>query len=184
MPIEIDGPLRRVQMSWDEYLALPDQPRAEWVDGEAVIRMAPGLHHGSAAVELAIRLGPLFPDCFLVSETSLRLPRNRVRLPDLMLVRNRTSDEYDFVSEAPELVVEVLSRATRTEDTVVKSAEYADAGIGQYWIVDPTLRTIDAMRNVEGSWELIAHLDDEQPTGQVELDGVRVPLDLNAILRW
>jgi hypothetical protein len=50
-------------------------------------------------------------------------------------------------------------------------------------VVDPDLRAIDVWRNVEGEWELLARVDDKQPTAQVELAGVSVPLDIEALLR-
>ena len=34
------------------------------------------------------------------------------------------------------LAVEILSRSTRRTGSVIKRAEYADAGIGHYWIID------------------------------------------------
>jgi Uma2 family endonuclease len=37
----------------------------------------------------------------------------------------------------PELVVEVLSPASRRVDRLLKCARYAEGGIGQYWIADP-----------------------------------------------
>ena len=40
-----------VPMSWEQYLLLPDKPRAEWVDGVAVIMNAPpGFAHGDGTV--------------------------------------------------------------------------------------------------------------------------------------
>lgn len=79
--------------------------------------------------------------------------------------------------------VEVLSPSTRSEDTIRKSMEYAEGGVGQYWVVDPDLRAMDVWRNVEGEWELLARLDEEHRTAEVELAGVSVPLDLRSILR-
>lgn len=175
-------PLVRRRMSWEEYLRLPEYPNAEWVDGEAVIQMVPNnFDHGSAATALATLLGPLFPEHFLVSEVGLWLPRNRLRGPDLMLVRERP--EGIHVTTSPLMVVEILSPSTRSEDTVRKSMEYAEGGVGQYWIVDPDLRTIDVLRNVDGAWDVVAHLDDDRPTAEIDLDGVDVPLDLRSILR-
>jgi Uma2 family endonuclease len=105
-----------------------------------------------------------------------------------MLVAERPADAAGpppdgWVSETPLLVVEVLSRSTRSEDTIRKSIDYARGGISQYWVVDPDLRAIDVWRNVEGEWELLARVDDKQPTAQVELAGVSVPLDIEALLR-
>lgn len=117
----------------------------------------------------------------MVPEVYLQLPRNRVRLPDVMLVAARP--QGDAVTDPPLLVVEILSPSTRSEDTIRKSADYARGGVEQYWIVDPELRAIDAWQLVEGEWEQLAHLDDKHPTAEVELAGVRVPLDLMQILR-
>jgi Uma2 family endonuclease len=182
VPVRYEEPLRRVRMSWEEFLRLPEWPRAEWVDGEVVMLTAPPVFdHGTAQTELIRLLGPLFPGDYLVPEVFLVLPRNRVRLPDLMLVAERPADGW--VRTAPKLVVEVLSPSTRSEDTIRKSMDYAAGGAGQYWVVDPDLRAMDMWRNVEGEWELLARLDEEHPTAEVELAGVSVPLDLRSILR-
>ena len=182
MPIPVEEPLRRVRMSWEEFLELPEHPRAEWVDGEAVLRMTPPVWgHGTAQSRLGAVLINTFPDGHLATEAFLVLPRNRVRLPDLMMVEEPPADGW--VRTPPLLVVEVLSPSTRSEDTIRKSADYARGGVGQYWIVDPDLRTIDAWKLVEGEWEQLAHLDDTHPTAEVELAGVRVPLDIDSVLR-
>lgn len=182
MSAQPDQPLRRVRMSWEEFVQLPPKPKNEWVDGEVVIDVAPvAFRHGDAVVQLSLLLGPLFPDHFLVTEVGVHLPRNRVRAPDLMMVDARP--ETDWVSETPALVIEVLSRSTRSEDTIRKSGEYAEKGIGQYWVVDPELRAMDLWRNVDGAWELLLRLDDSRPSAQVELADAVVPLDLRQILR-
>lgn len=182
MSVMREEPLRRVRMSWEDYLRLPEKPRAEWVDGEVVFLTAPPVFdHGDATMQLSLLVAPLFPRLFLVPEVYLVFPRNRVRLPDLMLVRERPPDGW--VREAPLLVVEVLSWSTRSEDTVRKLQEYAEGRGGQYWIVDPELRRIDVLSNHDGEWEILAKLDDDHPTADVELAGVTVPLDLRQILR-
>lgn len=182
MSVPVEEPLRRVRMSWEEFLELPEQPRAEWVDGEVVINVAPVcFDHGDAVGRLFRLLIPLFPERFLVTEVGLWLPRNRLRAPDLMVVAERPAEGW--VREAPLLVVEVLSRSTRAEDTIRKSIDYARGGVGQYWVVDPELHAIDVWRLADGEWEQLARLDDAHPTAEVELAGVRVPLDIASILR-
>lgn len=180
--IRREEPLRRERMSWEEYLALPEKPRAEWVDGEVVFVMAPPVFgHGDATGRLIMLLGGLFPELYVVPEVYLVLPHNRVRLPDLMLVESRPPDGW--VRHSPLLVVEVLSPSTRSEDTIRKSMDYAAGGVGQYWVVDPDLRAIDVWRLVDGEWDLVVRLDDDHPAAEVELAGVTVPLDLRSILR-
>jgi len=170
-------------MSWEEYLALPEQPKAEWVDGEAVIAMTPvSREHGRVVPRLAALLIALYPAHDVLTEVGLQLPRNRLRAPDLMLT-TRPGAAGPFVTESPLLCVEVLSPSTRSEDTIRKSMEYAEGGVGQYWVVDPELRAIDVWRNVDGGWELLARVDDAHPTAEVELAGVTVPIDLRQLLR-
>jgi Uma2 family endonuclease len=46
---------------------------------------------------------------------------------------------------APDLVVEVASPATATYDRHEKLDAYASAGVAEYWIVDPTTRTVELL---------------------------------------
>ena len=173
--------VRRIRMSWEDYLELPGWPKTEWVDGEVVVSPAVGPGHGIATLRLGAALTTALPELFVMTEVGVRLPRNRVRAPDLMAVALLPSSTV--VEESPVLVVEVLSPSTRSEDTLRKGPEYAAAGIGQYWVVDPEARSLEVFENADGRWEPLLRLDDEHPTGEVAVgDHGVVPLDLNAIL--
>lgn len=175
--------LQRLQMSWDDYLALPDDVRAEWVDGEVVVSPRPSLAHGRAVARLTYILLSALPDADVIAESGVRLPRNRLRGPDVMVAAPEQGDPT-WAEAPPLVVVEVLSPSTRREDLVRKGPEYAEGGVGQFWVLDPEARAIDVYLNVEGSWELLLHLDDEHPTGEVLVsDHGVVPLDLADILR-
>jgi len=178
-PVEA-GPLR-VPMSLDDYLQLPERPRAEWVDGVALImNTPPGFAHGHATIRLGAQLLRALPDHRVATEAMLMLPRNRVRLPDLMVVSQ--APETDIVVDPPVLVVEVLSRWTRSEDMIRKSVEYREAGISQYWLMDPQLRSLEVLVNVDDVWETALLLDEQHPTGRVEVAGVPISLDLTELL--
>ena len=174
--------LQRLRMSWEEYEKLPERPRTEWVDGEVLVMPPTAQPHGSAVMRLGALLVTAFPDLDVSTEVGLWLPRNRLRGPDVMLAEGRTAET--FRTTMPLLVVEVLSPSTRSEDTVRKSMEYAEGGIERYWIVDPELRTIDALLNVDGAWEVEAHLDERDPTAEIEIgEHGTVSLDLMDVLR-
>lgn len=181
MVVRHDAPLERVPMSWEQYLKLPERPRAEWVNGIAVIMNAPpGFARGHATIRLGAQLLKALPDHRVATEAMLKLPRNRVRLPDLMVVSQ--APEADIVVDPPLLVVEVLSRWTRSEDMIRKSVEYREAGISQYWLMDPQLRSLEVLANVDDVWETALLLDEERPTGSVEVAGVSITLDLRELL--
>lgn len=173
--------LQRLRMSWEEYEKLPEWPRTEWVDGEVLVMPPVAQPHGFAVGRLIRLLGNAFPDLEVGTEIGLWLPRNRLRGPDVVLVDHMTSET--FMTVMPLLVAEVLSPSTRGEDTIRKSMEYAEGGVERYWIVDPELRTIDALLNVDGAWEVEAHLDDSATTAEFVIDEHgTVVLDLKEIL--
>ncbi|WP_345262438.1 Uma2 family endonuclease [Nocardioides nanhaiensis] len=181
MPIA-EPALQRLRMSWEEYLELPERPRAEWVAGEVVVSPPVGPDHGFAAVSLAAELRRHLPDGVVFTEVGLRLPGDRLRAPDVM-VTDRWP-EGAWVVDPPVLVAEVLSPSTRSEDTVGKSAEYAAGGVGQYWILDPEQRWLEVLQADRGGWTPLLRLDDETPRGQVVVPGHGVVhLDLTTLLR-
>jgi Uma2 family endonuclease len=167
--------LQRVRMSWDDYLALPDKPRAEWVDGEVVVSPPVAFGHGDAVAGLVVVLRAALPSLLVVTEVGVRLPGNRVRAPDLTVTETRPSGR--FVEAPPVLVVEVLAPSTRSEDTVRKPGEYAAGGVDQLWIVDPDHLTIDVYALCDGQWDPLLHLDEQHPAGEVVV-GVHGTVDL------
>lgn len=174
--------VRRLRMSWEEYERLPEWPRTEWVDGEVLVMSPPAQPHASAVARLIMSLGQAFPDLEIGTEGGLWLPRNRLRGPEVMMAESRTDETYR--TTMPLLVAEVLSPSTRGEDTLRKPMEYAEGGVERLWIVDPDLRTIDALLNVDGAWETEAHLDDREPVAEVVIgDHGSIVLDLREILR-
>jgi Uma2 family endonuclease len=81
----------------------------------------------------------------------LRLRTGKFREPDLLLLRSaddpRRGNAY---WEGADLVVEVVSPDDPNRDLVKKRREYAQAGIPEYWIVNPQTETIAVLR-LEGA---------------------------------
>lgn len=157
--------LERLRMSYDEYQALPESVRAEWVDGEVVVSPAASFNHQRVSRRLANLIEAGLPDVIVVEAVSVHLPNNRERIPDIVVVER--APETRYVDVAPVLVVEILSPSTASEDTVRKSTEYVAAGIGQYWIVDIDRGIIDVFENRDGGWEVLARVDEHAPTAEV-----------------
>jgi Uma2 family endonuclease len=63
--------------------------------------------------------------------------------PDLMVRQPRRKPAKDWEdAPVPLLIVEVLSGSTRRRDRAQKRELYLDAGVGEYWIVDPERRCV------------------------------------------
>ncbi|MEO8622270.1 MAG: Uma2 family endonuclease, partial [bacterium] len=66
---------------------------------------------------------------------------------DLMVRRLHPAGSFDW-DEAltPSLVVEVISDSTRRRDLGPKRELYLDAGVPEYWVVDPKVKNIRVVR--------------------------------------
>lgn len=169
----------RVPMSYDAWRAL-DSPRSEWVDGVAILMPPQTPDHFDAAHLLVTTLRAALPDLFVYGEIGVNLPRNRSRVPDVAVWRTRPRSAA--VDELPVLAVEVVSPDSVNRDLIERSAEYAQAGIPGYWILDPRTRTFEAFRNDDGVWTPVVTLDARTPTGTLTVADREVSLDLTGVL--
>jgi Uma2 family endonuclease len=132
-----------------DYLALPEEAdrRFELQEGALVMTPSPSGGHQNCFLELAIQLRASLPaglKVLLDMDVNLDLaPPEQpatVRKPDIVVVPFEAFERVrqQGILEASEVVlaVEIISPSSRRTDSLIKHAEYADAGIGHYWIVD------------------------------------------------
>lgn len=133
-----------------EYAALGEDEHGRWelMEGNLVCSPSPSPDHNTAVLRIAMQLTPQLPGHVEVIpdiDVDLQLvPPDQpgfARRPDVVLAqrsaRHRVRAEGGLIRASEVLlVVEVVSPGSRRTDNVVKRAEYADAGIPHYWIVD------------------------------------------------
>ena len=142
--------------------------------------------HQNAVTELTYGLKAQLPAALIALaevEVVLNDAPLTIRAPDVTVTSTAVFEGNPPRYRAPDvsLVVEVLSEGTRRVDRVLKASEYADAGIGQYWIVDldaPTTLTAHVL--VDGDYELAA---DATGTVDLSVSGHPVRLDLESLTR-
>jgi len=79
----------------------------------------------------------------MVSGLRMRIREGKFREPDVLLLRKRSDPRYqDRYWLGADLVAEVVSPDDPDRDLVEKRIDYAEAGIPEYWIVDPRDATI------------------------------------------
>lgn len=86
--------------------------------------------------------------------TDVYLTENDHVIPDVMIICNKNIIKPDGIHGAPDLVVEVLSPGTVKNDRGYKKDLYERTGVREYWIVDPTLRSIEAYLLLDGKYRL------------------------------
>ena len=67
---------------------------------------------------------------------------NTVVQPDLLVVCDQSKLDSMACIGAPDMVVEVLSPSTKVHDNFLKFKLYLQAGVREYWIVDPDLKMV------------------------------------------
>lgn len=143
--VAIETSVRRQEMSYESYLALDHENRIiEWVDEEIIIHMPPAFSH-QTVVSFLNQLLSAFISYFqlgqlIIAPFEAKLwPDGPSREPDLLFIRK---DHLNQLAEkrfegAPDLVVEIVSPGSATIDRVNKFNEYEQAGVQEYWIIDP-----------------------------------------------
>ena len=137
------------QGCWSDeaYLWLTDHSRRriEFTDGRIEELPVPTFTHQA----VLLFLYHLFHDYLrprgvaMVSGLRMRIREGKFREPDLLMLRERSDPRnQDRYWLGADLVAEVVSPDDPDRDLVEKRADYAEAGIPEYWIVDPSDETI------------------------------------------
>ncbi|MBC7815262.1 MAG: Uma2 family endonuclease [Planctomycetaceae bacterium] len=146
------------QGDWSEedYLELSQKHRVELVDGcIEVLPMATIFHQLLADYLHSLLKGYLTSAAppehrrgrALFAPLPVRLASRRFRDPDVIYLRPERLKELHGQPDGADLVVEIVSegKENRDRDLVTKRAEYAAAGIEEYWIVDPESRSVTVL---------------------------------------
>lgn len=180
-PIEVPNLNERVyRVTVDSYHHLTDiglvKKRTELIRGVIVNKMSKSPLHSSLLRRLArLLVGVLPPSHLLLQDDPLTLVDSEPE-PDISIVRGT---EDDFVAKHPttaDLVVEVA--VTSLADDRSLAAIYAEAGVGEYWIVLGRENRIEVYRNpVSGVYQtkLVASAGDTLVCETVP--GVSIELD-------
>lgn len=62
--------------------------------------------------------------------------------PDLIILCDRDKIKNWGIMGAPDFLLEILSPSTRRKDCIKKPQKYSDAGVREYWIIDPKKRVL------------------------------------------
>ena len=148
------------QGSWGEenYLWLTDRTRrlVEFTDGYVELLPMPTVEHQA----ILSFLNDLFNAYLkprggfvLFAGLRVRIRESKFREPDLAALRSRSDprNEPRYWLGA-DVVAEVVSSDDPARDLVAKPADYAEAGIPEYWIIDPRVETVTVLTLAGGAY--------------------------------
>ncbi len=128
----------------EDYYALPNARRVELIDGVFYDMSPPAFVHQGVAGEIYRQIANFIrenkEECVTgVSPVDVRLDcDNRTMVqPDVLIVCDRSKIMHWGIMGAPDFVLEVLSPSTSRKDCIKKLVKYLEAGVREYWIIDP-----------------------------------------------
>ena len=169
-------------MSFEEYLDAYDGVHAEWVEGRVFVESPGNERQSDLSLWLAAlvrywgdrhRLGRTY-----IPNYSVKLNETTAREPDVFFVRTEHLNRVHgtFVEGAADLIVEVISPSTGAIDRGVKYYEYEEAGVPEYWLIDPRRERVEVYRlTARGDYERVSLGDPEILRSEV-LTGMEIPV--------
>jgi Uma2 family endonuclease len=156
----VSGP-RQGEWTYDAYAALPDDDkRYEIIDGVLYMTPSPMEWHQRAATRLTTYLTIYIDFAGLgrvyATFDVVLTPKNVVE-PDILVVLNKNMAKItnSHIVGGPDLVVEIASPSTAKLDRSKKYDLYAQAGVSEYWIIEPTEYTIEVLTLQGSTYSLV-----------------------------
>ena len=133
----------------EDIYALPDGQRAELIDGDMYMMSPPSRMHQKLVHQLDKVIGnyidshqgrcEVYPAPFAVF---LNADNHTYVEPDLSIICDKTKLDDRGCNGAPDWVIEIVSYNSQRMDYMTKLFKYRDAGVREYWIVNPEKETI------------------------------------------
>ena len=135
-------------LTWDE------DDRIEIINGEAFMMSPPSRVHQEISGELFGQLRDYLkgkqcrvyaaPFGVRLFEEDSDSPEDVDTMvePDISVICDSSKLDKYGCKGAPDLIIEILSPATRRYDRITKLSQYQRAGVREYWIVDPDSKEV------------------------------------------
>lgn len=135
---------RQGEYTVEDYYNWPEDERIELIDGYIYHVSMPSIRHQRIVGEIDyvfksfVRKKKGKCEIFGAGiDVRLDCDDKTMLVPDISVVCEKDKFTEQYLDGAPDLVVEVLSPSTRKKDMTLKLSKYGQAGVREYWIVDP-----------------------------------------------
>lgn len=140
---------RQGDYTLEDYRNLPDDTRAELIDGTLYAMSSPSFEHQELLMSLGFELKSFIASkkgaCkVLPAPLDVQLDRDdkTVVQPDIVVSCSPEHRNKKGMIGAPDFCIEITSASTSKRDYGLKMVKYMNAGVREYWIVDPAREMI------------------------------------------
>jgi len=145
----LQGKKRQGEYTLEDYHNMPEDRRAELIDGVIYDMASPSPLHQMIAGMVYARILAFIEknkgDCIpFIAPADVQLDcddRTMVQ-PDVFILCKQDRLRRFGICGAPDFVLEILSGSTRKKDMTVKLTKYMEAGVKEYWVIDPEKRLL------------------------------------------
>lgn len=178
-------------MTYEEYVTWDNGERCEVLEGQ-IISMAPSPlpEHQDISMQLSIEFGSYVRgknckafaapiDVYLFEDANKEWMDDRVRnwlIPDLIVVCDPNKIKRNKIIGAPDLVIEIISPSSAKIDRMDKRLAYQQAGVNEYWIIDPANQIVEVYLLKGQSLELANVYDKEDAVPVHVLENLTIDL--------
>ena len=165
--------------SEEEYLALDTNHLTEFSHGRMEVLPLPTFSH-QRLVALLYRLLLGFIEerglgVVMFAPLRIQLGQGKFREPDLVFMAAEHAERLgEQFWQGADLVMEIVSPNDPERDKVTKRREYAQSGIPEYWIVDPTEASITVLTLRGQEYALHGEFPAGKAASSVLLEGFKV----------
>jgi len=158
--------LVKSHFTYADYLKYDGPDRFELLYGESFMMAAPSTAHQAIIVELSRQIGNFLlgkPCKVFVAPLDVRLfplennEDDTVVQPDVLVICDKKKISKQSVNGAPELAIEILSPATAKKYLAMKRQAYREAGVKEYWEIDPDAKTVTVQLDGNNNLETVVY---------------------------
>lgn len=133
----------------EDYYQIPEDIRVELIDGVIYDMTAPypihqliaGFIYNKFMNHIFSNHGTCLP---MISPVDVQLDCDDKTMvePDVLILCDRNKIINRCIYGAPDFIIEVLSKSTKRKDSIIKLNKYMNAGVREYWMIDPAKQKV------------------------------------------
>ncbi|WKN41216.1 Uma2 family endonuclease [Tunicatimonas pelagia] len=172
------------RITYQEFLnmEIPDDDNYiyELLNGEIVKYSAPESKHQIASANLHLIMGSYVKQKklgrVLYAPISVFLGEYSAPRPDLLFVSTKKQEiiQQKGVMGTPDLMIEIVSPGSVVRDRVHKKEIYQQAGVPEYWIVDPKYLTVEVYELIDSGYALFQDVEGEGTIESKVIEGLKI----------